>query len=135
MFKCNCSSSCKVPLFRVQLVLSWCSVGVPRCTVVLPLFWGVVFFRHYSRVFRCSVSVLCFVVPCFSVPGFIVYMPWSFEQSFQGWKVANLKNIGVFSKAYILNSPLSPSCLGTTLALVTLQQGCIKNSKIIFLHI
>ena len=61
--------------FPCSVVLSWCSVGVRRCTVVLPLFWSVVLFRHYSRVFRCSASVLCFIVPCFSVPGFIVWIP------------------------------------------------------------
>ena len=114
----------------VKLMFCWCSevyccsTTILGCCVFLPLFQGVLLLCqcsvfHFS-LFQCS---------------WFYSMPWSFEQSFQEWKVANLKNIGFFSKAYILNSPLSPSCLGTTLALVTLQQGCIKNSKIIFLHI
>ena len=45
--------------FRCSGVFRWCYVGVPLL-------------RHYSGVFRCSASVLCSVVLCSGIPGFIV---------------------------------------------------------------
>ena len=52
--------------FLCSGVFRWSFVSVPS------VFRGVPLFRQCSRVFRCSVGVLCSAVPCSGVPGFIV---------------------------------------------------------------
>ena len=56
--------------YVVLEVFLWCYVGILGCSTGVP--GNVQLFRHCSGVFRCSAGVPSSVVPCSSVPGFIV---------------------------------------------------------------
>ena len=68
--------------FRCSGVFRWCSVSVPRCSVVPPLFRGVP----------------CAVVPCSSVPGFIACLFTVFTCKYQ--VVFNQRKIKSSSEEY-----------------------------------
>ena len=59
-----------IVLGGVPYLLHLYSVDVLGCFAGVP--GNIQLFRHYSGVFCCSTSVPCSVVPCSSVPGFIV---------------------------------------------------------------
>ena len=113
----------------VKLMFCWCSevyfcsTTILGCCVFLPLFQGV--------LLLCQCSVFHFSL--FQCSWFYSIYAMKLWAKFPRVKSSKSEKYrGFFKSIYSQLSPLSKLFRNN---LVTLQQGCIKNSKVIFLHI